>query len=98
MPTPMARCARYVIPGQPQHIFRRGNNRQVIFTADADYQSFRDALVQAVRNYRLAIHAYVWMTNHAHILATTAFGRRINKAFQSAGRRYVWQSDTFAHL
>ncbi len=36
----MARLPRYVILGQPQPITQRGNNRQVIFTADADYQFF----------------------------------------------------------
>ena len=34
----MARLPRYVIPNQPQHIIQRGNNRQVIFAAVADYQ------------------------------------------------------------
>ncbi|MDZ7751407.1 MAG: hypothetical protein U5S82_07050 [Gammaproteobacteria bacterium] len=34
----MARLARYVIPGQPQHIIQQGNNRQVIFAADANYR------------------------------------------------------------
>jgi putative transposase len=29
----MARLPRYVIPGQPQHIIQRGNNRQAIFAA-----------------------------------------------------------------
>ena len=43
----MARLPRYVIPGQPQHIIQRGNNRQVIFAADADYLFFRDAVVEA---------------------------------------------------
>jgi len=38
----MARLPRYVIPGQPQHIIQRGNNRQIIFAADADFQFFRD--------------------------------------------------------
>ncbi|PIV71819.1 MAG: transposase, partial [Rhodocyclales bacterium CG17_big_fil_post_rev_8_21_14_2_50_68_7] len=27
----MARLPRYVIPGQPQHIIQRGNNRQAVF-------------------------------------------------------------------
>jgi hypothetical protein len=36
----MARLPRYVIPGQPQHIIHRGNNQQVIFAAEADYQFF----------------------------------------------------------
>ena len=66
----MARLPRYVIPGQPQHIILRGNNRQAIFAAEADYQFFRDALVEAADKYGLAIHAYVWMTNHVHLLAT----------------------------
>ncbi|MCP4283107.1 MAG: transposase [Gammaproteobacteria bacterium] len=85
----MARLPRYLIPGQPQHIIQRGNNRQVIFAADADYQFFRDAVVEAARKYGLAIHAYVWMTNHVHLLATPAFAHSISKAIQSVGRRYV---------
>ncbi len=85
----MARLPRYVIPGQPQHIIQRGNNRQVIFAADTDYQFFRDALVEAAEQHGLAIHAYVWMTNHVHMLATPEIDHSISKVFQSVGRRYV---------
>ncbi len=85
----MARLPRYVIPGQPQHIIQRGNNRQVIFAADSDYQFFRDALVEAAGRFGLAIHAYVWMTNHIHLLATPTHTDSISKSFQSAGRKYV---------
>jgi len=85
----MARLPRYVIPGQPQHIIQRGNNRQAIFAADADYQFFRDALVEAASQYGLQIHAYVWMTNHIHLLATPQFENSISKVFQSVGRKYV---------
>jgi len=85
----MARLPRYVIPGQPQHIIQRGNNRQIIFAAEADYQFFRDALVEAAAKRGLAIHAYVWMTNHVHLLATPEFDDSIGKTFQSVGRRYV---------
>jgi len=85
----MARLARYVIPGQPQHIIQRGNNRQVIFAREADYVFFRDALVEAARKYGLAVHAYVWMANHVHMLATPELGHSISKVLQSVGRRYV---------
>lgn len=85
----MARLPRYVIPGQPQHIIQRGNNRQAIFAAEADYQFFRDALVEASLKHGLAIHAYVWMTNHIHLLATPEFDDSISKVFQSVGRKYV---------
>jgi putative transposase len=57
-------CARQ-FPAQLQ----RGNNRQTIFAADADYQFFRDALVEAAGRFGLAIHGVVWMTNHVHLLA-----------------------------
>jgi len=92
----MARLPRYVLPGQPQHIIQRGNNRQTIFAADADYQFFRDSLVEAAGRFGLAIHAYVWMTNHIHLLATPAYEDSISKTFQSAGRKYV-QYFNFTH-
>ena len=85
----MARLPRIVIPGQPQHIIQRGNNRQNVFTSDADYQVFRDALVSAAETHGLAIHAYVWMSNHVHLLATPAHEQSIGKTLQSVGRRYV---------
>ena len=85
----MARLPRYIIPGQPQHIIQRGNNRQDIFTADKDYQFFREALVEASVKHDLAIHAYVWMSNHIHLLATPGAVDSISKVFQSVGRRYV---------
>ena len=85
----MARLPRFTIPDQPQHIIQRGNNRQAIFAADADYQFFRDALVEAATEHGLAIHAYVWMTNHIHLLASPKSAFTISKVFQSVGRRYV---------
>lgn len=85
----MARLPRYVIPGQPQHIIQRGNNRQAIFAAEADYQFFRDALLGTSLKHGLAIHAYVWMTNHIHLLATPEYDDSISKVFQSVGRKYV---------
>ncbi len=85
----MARLPRFILPGQPQHIIQRGNNRQPIFAADGDYQFFRDALAEAAAKHQLAIHAYVWMTNHIHLLATPGQPDSIGKVFQSAGRRYV---------
>ena len=85
----MARLPRIVVPGQPQHVIQRGNNRQNVFAFDADYQFFRDALVEAADTHGLTIHAYVWMTNHIHLLATPERVESISKVFQSVGRRYV---------
>lgn len=40
----MARLPRFVISGQPQHVIQRGNHRQAIFRAEADYQLFLEKL------------------------------------------------------
>jgi len=88
-PFVMARLPRIVVPGQPQHIIQRGNNRQAVFAFDADHQFFRDALVEAADTHGLKIHAYVWMTNHIHLLATPEHEASISKVFQSVGLRYA---------
>ena len=81
----MARRPRIVIPGQPQHIVQRGDNRQDVFAIDADCQFFRDALVEAADTHGLKIHAYAWMTHHIHLLGTPEHEASISKVFQSVG-------------
>jgi len=85
----MACLPRFVIPGQPRHIIQRGNNRQALFGANADYRFFRGAWVEAATRQGLAIHADVWMTHHSHVLATPESGHAISQVLQSVGRRYV---------
>ena len=38
----MARLARLNLPGVPQHIIQRGNNRQATFFCDDDYAVYLD--------------------------------------------------------
>ena len=83
----MARLARYDFPGQPQHVILRGNNRCIIFVAEQDYQFFIECLQKAAKQHGCAIHAYVLMTNHVHLLMTPGRGDGVGKALQSLGRR-----------
>jgi len=85
----MARLPRFVIPGQPQHVIQRGNNREVIFIADDDYQFYLEGLQDACKKYQCDVHAYVLMTNHVHLLMTPHTENGISKVMQSLGRRYV---------
>ncbi len=85
----MARLSRYVLPGQPQHVIQRGNNRSAIFACHADYRTFQQYLVTACNRYGCWVHAYVLMTNHVHLLMTPRAERGIAKVMQSLGRRYV---------
>jgi putative transposase len=85
----MARLPRYAVPGQPQHVIQRGNNRAVLFATAPDYQFFRDCLKTACEHHGCQIHAYVFMTNHVHLLMTPQTEDGIGKVMQSVGRRYV---------
>ena len=85
----MPRLPRYVLPGQPQHVIQRGNNRCPIFIAEEDYGCFRHYLKEACDRYHCHIHAYVFMTNHIHLLITPDSEVGISKVMQSVGRRYV---------
>ena len=85
----MPRLPRFVLPGHPQHVIQRGNNRCPIFVVDEDYVRFRDELKDACRRYRCLMHAYVLMTNHVHFVVTPGQENSIAKVLQSVGRRYV---------
>ena len=85
----MARLPRFVIPGHPQHVIVRGNNREAIFCADADYQFYLDKLKQACEKHQCDLHAYVLMTNHVHLLITPNTEEGIGKVMQMVGRYYV---------
>jgi putative transposase len=66
----MARLPRLTLPGYPHHVVQRGNNRQAIFTKTDDYQRLLDLLDDNARQFEVAIHAYVLMSNHFHLLLT----------------------------
>jgi putative transposase len=54
----MARQPRFVLPGHPQHVIQRGNNRDIIFVTDQDYEFYLEALGEACTRYDCQLHAY----------------------------------------
>ena len=85
----MARLPRLDLPGIPQHIVQRGNDRQPCFARDADYQQYRQELGEAAPKHGCDVHAYVLMTNHVHLLVTPAEPGGASRMMQAIGRRYV---------
>jgi len=85
----MARLPRMILPGHPHHVILRGNNRQAIFFSDLDREHLLATLAEAVAQYRVALHAYVLMDNHLHLLLTPPSAEALSRMMQSLGRRYV---------
>lgn len=85
----MARLPRFQHPDVPLHAVVRGNDRRAIFVTEGDRIFFHRLLVELSRRYELEVHAYVLMTNHAHLLATPRARLAASRTFQALGRLYV---------
>ena len=85
----MPRRQRQWIKEVPLHIIQRGNNRSACFFADEDYRFYLHWLRLNAENYDCAIHAYVLMTNHVHLLLSPQKKGAASRLMQSLGRRYV---------
>jgi len=85
----MARLPRLTLPGYPHHVIQRGNNRQPIFASKADYQMLLQLLGENAVKFGVALHAYVLMSNHFHLLATPDTAEGLPQMMQAVGRRYV---------
>jgi putative transposase len=85
----MARLPRLTLPGYPHHVIQRGNNRQAIFASVADYQVLLGLLRDNTEKFGVALHAYVLMTNHFHLLATPQTANALPQMMQAVGRSYV---------
>lgn len=85
----MARLPRFCPKGYPQHIIQRGNNRQACFFTDDDYASYACWLKEYALEFGVDIHAWVFMSNHVHLLVTPQSDESISMMMQALGRRYV---------
>lgn len=85
----MARLPRLTLAGYPHHVVQRGNNRQAIFSSATDYQVLLDLLHESAHRLAVAVHAYVLMPNHFHLLVTPDTADGVPQLMQTVGRRYV---------
>lgn len=85
----MPRRARVLLANTPVHIIQRGNNRQACFYAEQDYQFYLDWLADYANEYECAVHAFVLMTNHVHLLLSSARVDGPSRLMKRLGQRYV---------
>lgn len=85
----MARLPRFCPMGVAQHLIQRGNNRQVCFGGDEDFSAYAYWLKEYSQKFSVDIHAWVFMTNHVHLLVTPNKADGVSLLMQALGRRYV---------
>lgn len=80
---------RIFAEGVPSHLIVRGNDRREIFVTEGDRIHFHRCLVELAPRYGAAVHAYVFMSNHVHLLGIGQSPSSIPSMMQALGRRYV---------
>jgi putative transposase len=87
----MARLPRLDLPGVPQHVVQRGNNRLPCFLDDEDRLRYLQLLRESLLHTGCVLHAYVLMDNHVHLLITPPVAVAVARMMQKLGRQYVSQ-------
>lgn len=85
----MPRQPRLHLPGIPLHVTQRGVNRCAIFVDDIDRQHLHQLLIDLSIEHGIAVHAYVFMDNHVHLLLTSPQCDALSRAMRKLGQCYV---------
>jgi len=85
----MGRAPRIFVEGVSLHIIQRGNNRGAIFQREVDYQVLLTVLQRAASRHGVAIHGYVLMTTHFHLIATPKSDKATAKMMKDADGFYT---------
>lgn len=84
----MARLPRLVLPGLPHHVILRAHAGQPVFGDEADHRAYLEALGDAARTHRVAVHAYVLVPREAQLLVVPEQAEGLGRMMQSLGRRH----------
>ncbi|KAI1694380.1 transposase IS200 like domain-containing protein [Ditylenchus destructor] len=79
----MARLPRLALAGHLHHLIHRGHNLQPIVVDDEDRRALLAALQESAATHKVAIHAYVVMPNHLHLLATPTADDGLSRMMQA---------------
>ena len=84
----MPRRPRVFLPGQPIHLIQRGHNRSWVFHGAEDAKVYLEWLHDAAAKHGVAVHAYVLMINHIHLLVSPKSEQALPKAMRDLNWRY----------
>jgi putative transposase len=84
----MARLPRLALAGHAHLVSLYGHSAQSVFIDDDDRRLFLAALREAALQQPVAVHAYVLLADHVHLLLTPSTAAGLGTLMQSLGRRY----------
>ena len=82
---PMMKRPRSDLPGTAQHVVQRSDPRTPSFPDVGDRLTYLERLRQACIRHRCALHAYVLMEHHVHLLLTPSAPGAVSRLMQTLG-------------
>jgi len=77
------------IPGHPLHLIQRGSLHRACFFCDEDCAAYLRRLGRYAGRFGCAVHAYVLMSNHVHLLLTPSHAGAATKLMRALAERYA---------
>jgi len=84
----MARLPRLALAGQAHLVSLHGHSGQPVFADDEDRRQFLAALRESALQQQVAVHAYVLLDDHVHLLLSPGTDTALGALMQGLGRRY----------
>ncbi len=78
----------FFLPEVPVHVVQRWHNRDPVFVDDAGFSVYLGWLAEAKVEHGCALHAYVLMNNHVHLLVTPEDQDSIGRMLQKVSRHF----------
>jgi putative transposase len=85
----MPRRPRLILPGHPMHLLQQTVGRQPCFFNAGDYRIYLSWLGEASETADCAIHAYVLMSDHLHLLFTPRRTSSAHDLMQRLSQRHT---------
>lgn len=85
----MTRQKRILPANIPVHVVHRGVNKCSIFITQDDYEQYLGFLEKALNTNECAMHSYVLMTNHIHLLLTPGKDSSVSKVLHATAGIYA---------
>jgi putative transposase len=81
--------SRLLIDKACYHLIIRGNQQQVIFLLERDYQKFMSNLRKYKRKYHFRLYGFCLMPNHVHLVGEPVESKNLSKFMQCLNRSYT---------
>ncbi|MBM3777118.1 MAG: transposase [Acidimicrobiia bacterium] len=85
----MPRPIRTFVPRVTYHVIQRGHHQSTVFLDGLDFQTFLGLLARACSRQPIALHGYVLMSNHVHLMLTPAEPQALPKAMKTVDQQYT---------